>query len=299
MGKYFIISYLFVIILFYSCSQDVPDSGFFDAAQRVSLRNDSVNVYNPIAEGNGTLYFSFDVTGLQTFAADYEKGIALETKLKRKGVCINTGFIGLELNTWGNSNPALSDLKDISQDYDLSTGIAHSRFSILKHPVHITTICHPYYNMISVRIISDLIPDKALKIKLIVPLENETGIIPSLTADSNNVAIISVKTQDYPYDILIWKNNAEIMNHSSGVFYIEPPVSDTVYSFSCQFLVQDSTGRIQTFGETEKASRKSWKQFWTNISPAMIPEQIRGNDKEKDYILNGYFNRIKTCSKKD
>ncbi len=302
MRKYFTFVTLIILVLSVSCLRKQSGTGLYSAAELVNICNDSADILNPLSEGNGTLYFSFDITGLQTFPVQYSQGIPLKTQIKTKEGCINTGFIGLGISGTNKKEIMLTDIKETTQKLELSKGIADSRFRVFDKQVRVITLCHPSYNMISVKIISDLVPSQQLKIKLSLSPGNKTatpGDTFVLTSDSNNVAIITANKEKAPYRILLWKNNAEVRKPSPGLFYLEPPTGDSVYSFSCQFLFGDSTGRIQTFGETETASRKMWRQVWTNMTYKRTEGTKAGKDDERSYIISMYLNRIKSCDGPD
>lgn len=298
MRNCFTLATLILLALSVSCLRRQTEAGLYNAAELVNICNDSADILNPLSEGNGTLYFTFDITGLQTFPEQYSHGKPLKTRLKTKEGCINTGLLGLALSGTNNQDIMLEDIKEITQKLELANGIADSRFRVFDKPVRVLTLCHPGYNMISVKIISELVLTQKLKIKLSLSTGNKSatpGNTSVLTSDSNNVAIITVNTEKTPYRILIWKNNAEVIKPSPGLFYLDPPVGDSVYSFSCQFLFGDSTGRIQTFGETETATRKMWRQVWTNMTYKRTEGTKAGKDDERSYIISRYLKRIKSC----
>jgi len=99
------------------------------------------------------------------------------------------------------------------------------------------------------------------------------------------------------YNVQVWRNSAQIKEVSKEQYLIEPQKSDSVYSFSCQFSPNPGTGRIQTFNETEAASKKSWETFWTtggavDFSKCTDP---RANELERRVILSEYLTKIQ-CS---
>jgi hypothetical protein len=297
MQKLKIIPVMLLVALSSSCKRTGSEIKQPGITSGVSIYKDFPDTLNPLPEGNGTLYFTFDITGLQTFPAHYSRGLPLETLLKTGEKCINAGLIGLEIRGADSGGMMLQDIKDIAQRLSLSTGIAESRFKIYGIPVCVETICHPSYNMISFRINSELIKAKRLLIRISIPrgnLNEKTNETSVLNADSNNVAIIAVNSERAPYRILIWKNNAELRFHSPYLFRLDPPSDDTVYSFSCQFLLKDSTGRIQTFGETEMASKKMWRKHWADMNHV----EKKGMDKSH-LMTQQYLRMIKICGKEE
>jgi hypothetical protein len=54
------------------------------------------------------------------------------------------------------------------------------------------------------------------------------------------------------------------------------------------------TGRMQNFGETEEASRRSWNKFWSTVSSVNYPEFTDPSSKvpEKQMRISLYCTRI-------
>ncbi len=295
MQKLIVILAILLVALSSSCNRKGPDIAQLSGTSAVSVYNDSTDTMNPVPVGNGTIYSTFDITGFQTFPGHYSGGSPLETLLRTGGGCINAGLIGLDITGTDSGEMLLSDIREIDQKLSILTGIAESRFMIYGIPVCVETICHPSYNMISFRINSQLIKARKLLIRISIPRGNSDQTVnntPFLTADSNNVAIIKVNSERAPYRILVWKNNAELRFQSPDLFRLDPPPGDTVYSFSCQFLLKDSTGRIQTFGETEMASKKMWRKYWAGVNLV----QKKGMDKS-NLMIQQYLRKIKICGK--
>jgi hypothetical protein len=94
-------------------------------------------------------------------------------------------------------------------------------------------------------------------------------------SDTNNLVIFDRSRNNDKYKVMIWLNDAHVINISQNIYYLEPDGSDSTYSFSCQFLNNPEDGRIQDFGETETASRESWEK-----SGLQLEIQISGKSKE-------------------
>ena len=161
--------------------------------------------------------------------------------------------------------------------------------------------------MISVKIVSALIGQKRLKIKINFPYgvsspagydfnspdKHETKIL----SDTNNYTIFERSQDKDIYNVLVWRNSAEFRKVNQHLYLLEPDQTDSVYSFSCQFMKNLETGRMQNFGETEFASKKSWKNFWTTGGAVDFSEctDPRAIELERRVILSRYLTKIQ-CS---
>jgi hypothetical protein len=220
---------------------------------------------------------------------------------------IHLGMIGLQILKADGTEIAISDIQNPVQKLNLWTGEIDSRFNIEGVPVHLKTVCHPDYDMISVKVISDLIGNSRLKIKINFPLgvSSPTGYdfnspgkhTTKILSDTNNLTIFSRSQDKDNYNVIVWRNNAELKEVTQHIYYLEPKQTDSVYSFSCQFLNNPGTGRIQTFGETEVASKRSWEKFWSTGGAVDFSEctDPRSKELERRVVLSRYLTKIQ-CS---
>jgi hypothetical protein len=217
------------------------------------------------------------------------------------------GMVGLQILKEDGKEISIKDIKDPVQQLNLWTGEIDSRFSVGGVPVHLKTVCHPDYDMISVKIVSALIAQKRLKIKINFPYgvsspagydfnspeKHETKIL----SDTNNYTIFERSQDKDIYNVLVWRNSAEFRKVNQHLYLLEPDLADSAFSFSCQFMKNPETGRIQNFGETEFASKKSWEKFWTSGGAVDFSEctDPRASELERRVILSRYLTRIQ-CS---
>jgi hypothetical protein len=236
-----------------------------------------------------------------------DRKIAASNWLRANPHRIHLGMIGLRILKEDGTEISISDIKNPVQKLNLWTGEIESRFLVEGEPVHLITVCHPDYDMISVKIISDLIRQNRLKVKINFPLgvETPTGYdfnspekhSTEILADTNNVTIFSRSQDEDKYKVIVFRNSGLIKESSRHLYYLEPPLTDSVYSFSCQFLETNGTGRIQNFNETQAANKKSWEQFWSaggavDFSKCTDP---RAKELERRVILSRYVTKIQ-CS---
>jgi protein-glucosylgalactosylhydroxylysine glucosidase len=272
-----------------------------------NIENSQIDSLNSLSVGNGKIRFTVDITGLQTFPEFYSHGNFLRTQTFWNGNNMSDyrlGLTGLQILKEDGKEISINDIRNPVQKLDLWTGEIESRFYIEGIPVCLKTVCHPDYDMISVKIISELIGKKRLKIKINFseeafslsgynsnyPDEPVSGILP----DTNNLTFFRSSLNNSEYNVILWLNNDELQKINKTLYYLDPDRADSVYSFSCQYLNNPENGRIQTFGETETASRKSWAKFWTtggaaDFSESMNPRKI---ELERHEILSRYLSKI-------
>lgn len=259
------------------------------------------------------VYKTYDVHGrnveyVRQFrpSEDIRKGAASDW-LRTNPHRIHLGMIGLQILKADGTEISISDIQNPVQKLNLWTGGIDSRFTIEGVPVHIKTVCHPDYDMISVKVISDFVETGRLKIKINFPLgvsspngydfnspgKHNTKII----SDTNKVTIFSRSQDKDNYNVIVWRNNAELKEVTRHLYYLEPEQSDSVYSFSCQFLKNPGTGKIQNFAETEVASNLSWEKFWTTGGAVDFSEctDARAEELERRVVLSRYLTKIQ-CS---
>jgi hypothetical protein len=278
-----------------------------------SLYSSAFDRLNSFYVGNGEFSYGVDLTGLQTFPEFYAAGFPLITmsewgtdRVKKAG---NTyryqlGTIGLSILKKTGKEISINDVNNPVQKLNLQTGEIESRFNIEGVPVHLKTVCHSDYDMISVMIVSALIKEHRIKIKIKFPscITSSKGLkydLPGknttrILADTNNYSILS-RTRDIDnYYILIWRNSAELEEINPYLYFLEPHRSDSIFSFSFQFMKSLETGRMQNFGETEEASRRSWNKFWSTVSSVNYPEFTDPSSKvpEKQMRISLYCTRI-------
>lgn len=314
-----LISLLLAILLisFQGCKNKAK-TDLYPIVFRSSIENSFIDSLNPLSVGNGKFIFTTDITGLQTFPEFYSRGIPIGTmsdsdwrngEKNENSYHIQPGLIGLRILKANGEEISSDDIKYPSQVLNLWTGKIDSRFKIDGIPVHIETVCHPDYDMVSVRVTSGLLRNKRLGIKLSffkkIPSPSVSNFnasgnhIPQIISDTNNLVIFSGNKDEH--DVIVWRNDADIIKVTDYMYYLEPEEADSVYSFSCQFMNSPLAGRVQTFGETEAASSKSWGIFWNTIDTYNFHGSTDPKSRalERDAIISLYLNKIRSSSSRN
>lgn len=220
---------------------------------------------------------------------------------------IHLGMIGLQATKEDGTEISISDIQDPVQKLNLWTGEIDSKFSIEGEPVHIITVCHPEFDLISVRVISSLIGERRLSIKINFPLgmsspsgydfESPEKHSTIIVADKNNVTTFIRKQDEDEYYVIVGRNNAGLKKVTQHSYYLEPNEIDTLYEFSCQFLKTPGIKGIQSFNETQTASKNAWEKFWSAGGAVDLSQctDSRAGELERRIILSRYLTRIQ-CS---
>jgi hypothetical protein len=272
--------FLFVFLICVNCCRNNSKTDRYAFITKYNIENSSIESLNSLTIGNDEFTFSVDITGLQTFPESFSGGKSLQTIAEwdwpdgndpKNQSRFNLGIIGLNILKENGKEISINDIKDPVQKLNLSTGEIDSRFNIEGVPVHVMTVCHPDYDMISVKIISNLLGMKRLRIRInfstlassssVNNVNSFESYTTKILSDTNNLVIFNRSQNKDNYNVIIWCNDADMEKVSTEQYYLDPSKADSVYSFSCQFLKNLETGRIQTFGETEAASKKKWGKF--------------------------------------
>jgi hypothetical protein len=237
------------------------------------------------------------------FSDDYRNAIktAAADWTGNSGHHFNPGIIELLIKKENGKEISIDDIRNPVQKLDLLTWEIDSRFYVEDIPVHVRTVCHSDYDMLSVKISSELIGEDRLKIRIYFPSWTDPAgddyasysgkHVAEIISDTNNMTLLSRRELDDTYNVLVWKNGAVIKEVAPCSFLLEPGKEDSIYSFSCQFLKKQDNGRIQTFGETEMASRRSWQKFWNacSVSDIQTLTQNIGGEAERLLIISKYL----------
>lgn len=220
---------------------------------------------------------------------------------------IHLGMIGLQILKDDGTEISLSDVIDPVQKLNLWTGEIESSFRIEGEEVRLVTVCHPDLDLISVKITSGLIGKSRLRVKIHFPLgvPGATGYdfnqpdkhITRILSDSDNVTVFSRQQDNDKYAVVVRRNNAELKEVTQHLYYLEPLKTDSIYEFSCHFIQTPGTENIQTFSETDDASKKSWEKFWSTGGSVDFSDcsDPRANELERRVILSQYLTKIQ-CS---
>ncbi|MDD9271617.1 glycoside hydrolase family 65 [Paenibacillus sp. GCM10023248] len=190
-----------------------------------------------------------------------------------------------------------ADVKEISQQLDLWTGVLNSSYTVQGVPVQVTTACHPTMDAIGVRVRSSLVTQGRLQafIRFPAPDMTNTGwakaVFPDWENDDRHKTEIRegghgeallVRTMDEDRYEVRWNwKDGSFERTGTHEFTLFPPVEqEELFEFSVSFD-QQAAQSAPPVEETIAASGDYWEQFW--LSGASI--DFSGSSDPRAYEL--------------
>jgi hypothetical protein len=316
---------------------------------------DTPDTLAALTVGNGQFAFTTDVTGLQTFAKEYERGIPLGTQSEwgwhsfidtigyKRDEAIRTyslngrdisytvqwnnpprnkaagdwfrqnphrlqlGNLGFELTKKDGTPAALSDIRNIHQELNLWTGEIKSHFTLEGIAVDVSTVCDGKDDVVAANIISPLIKEGRIKIRLIFPYptgqwtdvgtkwneENRHRSKILLTHSNGAILLHQLDTTKY-YVGFNWQTDAAITEKSAHHFEITPSVKLDSFYFSAKFTSQREFSSLPVYNDAKQSSEKEWIRFWKSGGAIDFSgsQDKRAKELERRIILSQYQLRV-------
>lgn len=221
---------------------------------------------------------------------------------------LHLGTVGLELSNADGEPVKIDDIADINQQLNLWNGLINSQFSVSGIPVEVQSFCHPEKDLIAGHIISDLIPQKqvALKLCFAYPTGKDTDDgcdwdqidkhISKIIQQDNHQLIIERTIDNTIYYIRInWEGRMTISEKHSHYFILYPSGKDV--KFTVEFMSSLSVYSSPTFADCRKETIEYWKKFWSNGAAVDLSKSLdtRANELERRIVLSQYLMAIQ-CS---
>jgi len=207
---------------------------------------------------------------------------------------------------------APEDIQNPEQTLDLWRGVITSKFEIEGKPVKVTTVCHPEYDLIAVRIESELVERGKLGARLAFPRGHDpaTKNTPALDWSLPESHLTWVgetladrvrlyrKVGNTSYRaIVVWKNRANLAEVKPHEFRIALTGSKTErfpvpLEFTVMFgLEVDPALKVPTMDETITASAVHWGKFWQQSAAVDFSGSTdpRASKIEERIILSRYL----------
>ena len=220
---------------------------------------------------------------------------------------IHLGMIGLQITGKDGAEIGICDIENPVQKLDLWKGEIESRFFVDGIPVHVKTVCHPVKDLISVRISSELLGEKRIRIRINFPLgvSSPNGYdfnqpdkhTTSIITQDDKRTLFERRQDNDSYYVQIGHESGKVSRVSQHLYLIEPQVNDSLFEFSCHFSKTSINDMIDDFGTVEEANRKSWEEFWSGGGAVDFSEctDPRAYELERRVILSQYQTRVQ-CS---
>lgn len=224
---------------------------------------------------------------------------------------LQLGNIGLEIIKKNGSVAGIDDIKNIQQQLDPWTGEIKSKFTVEDELVEVITYCHQQKDIVSAKIISHLLSQERLFIRLRFPYPNgefkDVGI--TYTNDEKHVSVIKKKTDKYvlishsldatKYFVNVnWQQKAAIEQRQPHYFLIKPTGASDIFEASFSFSSQSIITTLPTFTQTKDNSTAGWLSFWESGAAIDLSgsTDARAFELERRIILSQYLTKIQCAS---
>lgn len=219
---------------------------------------------------------------------------------------LQLGNIGFDILKKDGSKATIEDIKNIHQTLGLWTGEIHSKFTIENIPVEVITFSHQQKDAIAVKVISPLIKQKKLFIRLRFPyptgdwadmgnnFANDNKHTSSIISQKNNSVLFKHTLDSTVYYVAAkWNQNASVKEKRQHYFLIAPEAAGE-FEITFQFNQNKIQSTIPSFRETVNNNKIQWKKFWESggaidFSGSTDP---RASELERRVVLSQYLTKI-------
>jgi hypothetical protein len=219
---------------------------------------------------------------------------------------LQLGNIGFDIIKKDGSLATINDIKDIHQTLDLWKGEIHSKFTIDNIPVDVVTICHQQQDAIAVKIISPLLKEERLRLRLRFPyptaawddmgnnFTKDDKHISKVILQKNNEALFqhTIDTTTY-YVAARWNKKSNIKKLSPHYYDIIPDATGS-FEITFRFSQNRSTLPIPSFAGTKTNSEFQWNKFWQSGGAVDLSGSTdsRAFELERRIVLSQYLTKI-------
>lgn len=218
---------------------------------------------------------------------------------------LQLGNLGFELIKKDGSPAAINDIKDIKQELNLWTGEIKSHFTLEGIPVDVSTFCHGWRDVISVKVKSPLTREQRIKVKLVFPYptaewtdegtnytQSEKHRSAILYNNYRAIVLHQLDTTKY-YVGFRWDSNDFIEKKPHYFLYTPASRSDS-FEINALFTQTRDLGIVPGYNETSRSSESRWKNYWMgggaiDFSGSTDP---RADELERRIILSQYLLRV-------
>ncbi len=216
------------------------------------------------------------------------------------------GQISLDYVKADGLPPAPEDIQNPEQTLDLWRGVITSRYEIEGKPVKVTTVCHPQYDLVAVRIESELVGNGKLGAKLAFPRGHDlaTKNTPALDwskPDSHETKVIRPgpgwawlrrTILDTYYEVIVDRGLGVQFTNVAPHQFRMAPTSGNVLEFTVSFYPGPALPSMwPTVDMTLEAGAEHWRNFWQNSAALDFSGSTdpRAQQIEERIILSRYL----------
>lgn len=247
----------------------------------------------------------------ETFGEGPESGTEAELWLRENPHRLMLGWIGLAPSSVGGSELSADDLQPISQELDLWTGIAESRFTLLGFAFTVRTAVHPARDVLGISIATDSPHAPALRLRFpygsgawgdAASWQDERH--STTVHDREGSVVISRSLDESDYSVSLGSDQplrAEQQTVHDVVISTQPLPGGQPWEISVSFrpgpASRSDAGPAVTPDQVFEAFARWWEQHWTgggvvDLSGSTDP---RAPELERRIVLSQYLTAI-NCS---
>ncbi len=239
-------------------------------------------------------YKNFDTYGRPVgYATDSKGQEPLFNWLRENPHGLHLGRIGFDLKKAGGSPVTPGDLKNVQQTLDLWSGVLESRFEFEGQPVRVNTCCHPELDLVAVRVESPLLTSGRLRVLLAFPYGSPVFTTARWDAPElhqtrctrrgdRRADFARTLDADRYHAGLAWSKGAALTETAPHHFTLSASAGKAL-EFVCAFSPKPVSEKLPSVSQTQSASEKHWRKFWTdggvidlgNCTDARAPELER------------------------
>jgi hypothetical protein len=223
---------------------------------------------------------------------------------------LHLGRIGFRLTRKDGHEATRDDLTDVEQVLDLWDGVLRSRFRLEGERVEVETLCHPRRDLVAVRVVSPLVRQGRIAIRLRFPYGTGRATAADWTRPEAHETVLvrsgargaelARRLDDDRYRVqLAWAPAATLAEKERHVFVLEPgPDGDTLEAV-VGFSPDPTEEALPGFADTRRAAQEHWNRFWStggavDLSGSRDP---RSSELERRIVLSQYLTAIQCAGR--
>ncbi len=250
----------------------------------------------------------YTVAGRQVSYASGEGGKSgyspAATWLRANPHRLHLGQIGLHILKSDGAAARIGDLTDTVQTLDLWAGLLTSRFQVDGQPVEVLTVCHPSRDILAVRIVSPLLTQKRLSVRLKFPYGSaEWGNAADWDHPDRHTTTCRIEGRQAEltrmldairyYVRLAWSDGGELQIQTQHGYEMVARNHDSLEVVAA-FAPKEFSEPLPAFDVVRTAAADHWQQFWRHgaaldFSGSTDP---RAAELERRVVLSQYLTAI-------
>ncbi|HJT72626.1 MAG TPA: hypothetical protein VJ720_01385, partial [Chitinophaga sp.] len=218
---------------------------------------------------------------------------------------LQLGNIGFEIVKKDGSVAVLNDIQQVDQQLDLWNGLLSSRFSVEGIPVEVSTVVHPYQDIISVSVHSALLREGRLRLRVRFPYPTgaftDAGVNRN-DADKHTSGVFRAKKygltlyhelDDYRYVVKVTGSTPLTHSLRQKHDHLLQPASGGSDRYECSIRFDRSTSvtQLPSYELVRKSSQQYWQRFWQEGGAVDFSgsTDTRAPELERRIILSQYL----------